>query len=666
MHKVILLIVLFLGSLPLGATVPVLLPKPQSVSWTRVSFHPDRVAVSGDFCTDEVTALLSEWNVVPEPGAKKKIVVRAVPAIAEATVNLEEAYRLIVTRDGVTIEAVTDRGAYWAVQTLRQLAVRTSNRVSVAGCTVADWPAFRIRGFMHDVGRGYFPVEELKRQIAKLSRYKINTFHWHLTEDLGWRLESKQFPMLNDSTNFGRLPGKYYTLDEVRDLVRFCRLHRIMLLPEIDMPGHSAAFTKTFRHDMQSREGTAILKLLMDEVCDAFAGVPYIHIGTDEVAFTNPRFVPEMVDYIRQKGFRVASWNPGWKYEKGGIDLVQMWSSRGRVQEGVPSIDSRLHYLNHYDAFADLVGLFNSNIAEAPVGSFERPGMILAVWNDRRVETESDILISNGFYPALLTGAERSWVGGGDRYFYQAGTMLRPENEKEFDEFVDFENRMLWHKEHHFAGFPFAYVRQSQVHWRITDAFPNGGDLLKSFPPEEKLDTLYQYGGVAYKSRPATGAAIYLRHVWGTLIPGFYDQPQPDHTAYAYTWVYSPKQQTVGLWACTQNYGRSEKDLPPPAGKWDYRESRIWINDKPVQPPVWTGTRVIHDSENPLGNENFETRPPLPVALEKGWNKVLLKLPVGAFSVPEVRLVKWMFTAVFVTLDGQKATDLVYSPDRRR
>ena len=75
------------------------------------------------------------------------------------------------------------------------------------------------------------------------------------------------------------------------------------------MPGHSDAFIRAFRHDMQSKEGMAILKLLMDEVCEVFEEVPYLHIGTDEVKFTNPKFVPEMVAYIRAKGKQVISWN---------------------------------------------------------------------------------------------------------------------------------------------------------------------------------------------------------------------------------------------------------------------------------------------------------------------------------------------------------------------
>jgi alpha-glucosidase len=107
------------------------------------------------------------------------------------------------------------------MQTLRQLAESKRGKVTLRGCEITDWPAFRIRGFMQDVGRTYIPMEELKREIAVLSRFKVNVFHWHLTENQAWRLESKLFPMLNDSHNMTRCHGQYYTLEEAKELVDF-------------------------------------------------------------------------------------------------------------------------------------------------------------------------------------------------------------------------------------------------------------------------------------------------------------------------------------------------------------------------------------------------------------------------------------------------------------
>lgn len=643
-----------------------LLPKPQLYKDTGKNFTMGKVKLS-------TPVLRPEWEVfIMNAGGEivehssSVIEVELVPSIEEARLNGAEAYRLSVSNKRIKIEAVTEQGVYWAMQTLRQLERKKGKRSSVAGCEIVDWPAFRIRGFMQDVGRSYISMEELKREIEILSRFKINVFHWHLTENQAWRLESKIFPMLNDSVNTIRMPGKYYTLEEARDLVDFCKKHQVLLIPEIDMPGHSAAFVRAFRHDMQSPEGMKILKLLLDEVCETF-DVPYLHIGTDEVEFTNPHFVPEMVAYVRSKGKKVISWNPGWHYKPGEIDMTHLWSYRGKAQPGIPAIDSKFHYLNHFDVFGDIVALYNSRIYDQAEGSEDIAGTILALWHDRLIDNEWNLVIENGLYPNMLAIAERAWRGGGTEYFDGLGTILPPEDTEAFKEFADFEKRMLWHKEHTFKGYPFAYVKQTNVKWNITDAFPNGGDMDKVFPPEQELKDTYHYNGNTYGVRQAMGAGIYLRHVWGDMVPAFYADPKENHTAYAYTWVYSPKDQEVGLWAEFQNYSRSEMDLAPLPDKWDYKGSRIWINDREILPPVWTATHKVKSYEVPLGNENCVGRVPLAVHLNKGWNKVFLKLPIGKFKMAETRLVKWMFTAVFVTPDGERAVEgLIYSPDKQK
>lgn len=654
-------------SLPvLGTGSPCLLPLPQKYTLTDERFWLEEICFSGPVLQEQWKKFIEEKGGKVVLQGKNRIEVRLVAELEEIPVNQDEAYRLQVTSRKIVVEATTERGIYWAMQTLAQLAVRKGKKIYFQGCTIADWPAFRVRGFMHDVGRGYISVEELKREIAMLSCFKVNVFHWHLTENQAWRLESKRFPELNDSVNMTRFPGKYYTLEEARELVEYCKAHQVLLIPEVDMPGHSAAFVRAFGHDMQSPEGMKILKVLMDEVCETFE-VPYIHIGTDEVAFTNPEFVPEMVAYVRSKGKKVISWNPGWRYQPGEIDMTQLWSFRGKAQPGIPAIDSRFHYLNHFDTFGDIVALYNSRIYNQESGSEDIAGVILAVWNDRLVPDEKELISENHFYPNMLAMAERAWRGGGFQYFGGHGVILPEEDTPEFKAFADFEERMLWLKKHIFQGYPFAYVRQTNVKWKITEAFPNGGDLTRSFPPEQEWADVYYYEGRPYRVKEARGAGIYLRHVWGTLVPAFYPQPKENHTAYAYTWVYTPKTQEVGMWIEFQNYGRSEMDLPPLAGKWDYKGSRIWLNEQEVLPPQWTANHREKSNEIALGNENCVVRRPVPVVLQKGWNKVFMKLPVGRFSTDEVRLVKWMFTAVFVTPDGGEAVEgLIYSPDKIR
>lgn len=622
-----------------------LLPKPQQLAINNGQHE----LVNG-----EINPLLIHEEIVIE--------------IPNVEINPDESYHLTITPDSILIEAVTEKGFYWGRQTLAQI-VESSDKKSIPALTISDYPAFHVRGFMHDVGRSFISVAELKKQIALLSKYKINIFHWHLTENQGWRLQSKRYPQLTDSTNFSRLAGQFYTIDDAHEIAAWCKQHNMQLIPEVDMPGHSVAFVRAMGVDMQSEKGMEILKNLMDEICtEVFPDTEYIHIGTDEVTFTNPDFVPEMVAYIRALGKKVISWNPGWNYKPGEIDMTQMWSYRGKAQPGIPAIDSRFHYINHFDPFGDVVALYNSKVYNSDKGSDDLAGSILAIWNDRLLTDENQIMLQNSFYPVMLAFAERTWLGGGSEYFDKNGVILpTDESGRTFQSFVDFENRMLWHKKHTLVKEPFPYVKQTNVHWQITDAFPNNGDLEKSFPPEKSIENSYIYDGKTYNTRPATGAGIYLRHVWGKIVPAFYPNPEENHTAYAYTWVYSPKKQTVGLWLEFQNYSRSESDLPPPTGKWDYKNSHAWLNDNEIFPPVWKNSHTKRSNEIALKNENFVTRPPLQVQLNKGWNKVLLKLPVGKFSSPEVRLQKWMFTFVFVTPDGKEAVDgLIYSPAKSK
>ena len=559
----------------------------------------------------------------------------------------EEAYHLLITKKGIILEATTPKGMYWGRQTLEQLKYTKNKKTYLPQCDITDWPAFRIRGFMHDVGRSYISVEELKREISLLSRYKINVFHWHLTENQAWRLESKRYPQLNTPENMEREKGKYYTLDEARQLVEFCKQHQVLLIPEIDMPGHSAAFERTFKTDMQSEKGTQILKNIIDEVCATF-DVPYLHIGTDEVQFTNPDFVPMMVKYIRDKGKKVISYNPGWNYKPGEIDMTQLWSYRGKAQKGIPAIDCRYHYANHFDTYADLVAMFNSRIYNQPEGSDDLAGCIVAFWNDRFIDNTPQLLAENNFYPYMLTLAERAWRGGGNCYFDGKGTLLWEDEPEQLAAFKEFEHRLLWQKKTWLKEVPFPCVCQTQSEWQITDAFPNGGDLNKVFPPEQQEDSVYQYEGKTYKTRKIIGNGIYLRHVWGTLVPGFYANPQENHTAYATRWIYSPKERKAKLALEFQNYSRSESDLAPRQGTWDYKCSRAWLNGQEIMPPVWENTNTERSNEITLKNENYMSRPAIDITLKKGWNKLMLKLPVGKFSSKETRLVKWMFTAAIL------------------
>ncbi|MCH5319253.1 MAG: beta-N-acetylhexosaminidase [Paramuribaculum sp.] len=642
-----------------------LIPTPQKIEFGKGTVVLTNVSITMPSWEKEWIEAISQFGVKITDSAKFKITGSITQEIPGIVIQSDEAYSLKIGKNGISVTATSSKGIYWALMTLNQLISEGKNKITLPECEITDWPAFSLRGFMMDVGRTYISMDELKREIEIMSKFKLNVFHWHLTENQAWRLESKIFPMINDSINTERQPGKFYTVEEAKELMRWATAHNMLLIPELDMPGHSAAFVRTFKHDMQSPEGMKILKLLIEEACETFDSVPYLHIGTDEVAFTNPNFVPEMVALVRSKGKKAISWNPGWKYNPGEIDMIQMWSYRGKATPGIPAIDSKLHYINHFDTYADMVALFRSNVYGKTKGSPDLAGVEIALWNDRKVTDETSNIAQNSLYPLLLTIAERSWDGGGTEYFDSLGTNMGQPGSEDFKLFQDFERRLLKHKATTLKDFHIPYVKQTNVKWRITDAFPNNGDLTTVFPPEtEGIKMSYVYNDSTYGTRETTGAGIYLRHVWGSTVPAFYKNPQPNHTAYAFTQVYSPIDQTVGLQVETQNYSRSESDIPPKPGKWDYRESKIWVNGKELIPPVWTADHTVRDNEIPLGNENIAAREPMQVKLHKGWNQVMLKLPVATFNSPATRLVKWMFTFVFTTPDGKEAAPgLIYSPE---
>lgn len=585
-----------------------------------------------------------------------------------------EAYTLDVSASGINITAVTPTGVIRAAQTLTQLAEGNEGAIALETVTVKDWPAFKLRGYTHDVGRSYIDVAELKKHIDLLSRFKVNCFHWHMTENQAWRMEIKEYPQLTQASSMTRFAGKYYTQAQCREVAAYAKERGVVIIPEIDMPGHSDAFVRAMGFDMQTDQGVAALKKVLDEVVDVFADAPYIHIGADEKTITYANFLKIMTDYVHAKGKKVVVWNPIRGVNVAGVesDMTQMWSTSGTKIAGRPNIDCRYNYANHFDVFADVVGIYKSSIYYVDKGTPEVAGTISAYWNDRKTPTQEDIVKQNNMYANVLACAERAWIGGGKAYIEAGGTML-PNSGDEHDEFADWERRFLFHKAHSLNGEPIPYVKQTNVRWRITDAFPNGGNSAMAFAPEtqgkaegtEMMPETFTHEGKTYYTGMATGAGIYLRHTWGNnIIPTFYGSTNySNSTAYAWTYVYSPETQTVGAQIEFQNYGRSENDKAPDAGKWDRKGSDIWINGKRIDPPTWINSGKGIGAEVDLQNENFTARKPLPVTLNKGWNKVFLKLPyVGADGV---RLNKWMFTCVFTDTEGKNAVEgLIYSPNQ--
>lgn len=252
-------------------------------------------------------------------------------------VGIPESYRLDVTPDGITVTAADHAGLFYGLQTLGQLLPPGTESgepggesVSVRAVHIEDAPRFSYRGMHLDVARHFFEPAFVKHYIDLLARYKINRFHWHLTEDQGWRIEIDAYPRLTEISAFrnqtqighgseefngdGQRYGGFYTKDDIRDIVAYAQERYITIIPEIEMPGHSQAVLAAYP-ELACTEGPfevamswgvfedifcpyeetfEFLETVLAEVIELFPG-EYIHIGGDEA----PKTRWEESEYVR-------------------------------------------------------------------------------------------------------------------------------------------------------------------------------------------------------------------------------------------------------------------------------------------------------------------------------------------------------------------------------
>jgi len=265
----------------------------------------------------------------------------------------KEGYDLTVEKDRIRAKAATSAGIFYAIQTLRQLITSgtsvtsvTSGTTSTSGptipaCHISDKPRFAWRSFMLDEGR-YFKGEKVVRQLLDEMAYlKMNTFHWHLTDDHGWRIEIKKYPLLTaigskrDSSQMGVWPSGwsskvydgvphqgYYTQQQIKDILRYAAERHITVVPEIEMPGHASAAIAAYpflgaegkqikvpvkfgvQDDIYNVADPKVLTFIHDVLDEVMALFPsrVIHIGGDEVRYGQWKSSPKVMEYIRQQG----------------------------------------------------------------------------------------------------------------------------------------------------------------------------------------------------------------------------------------------------------------------------------------------------------------------------------------------------------------------------
>lgn len=625
--------------------LPSLIPLPQSLQWTKDAFPLNRceaIFINDEQLQNEVGSWLKmigidlpvKYGTGPGDGHFIQVSIGEISSPS----GQKEAYHLAVKNNIVTLTANTQHGIFNGLQTLYQLA--GAGKV-IPGCDIKDYPAYGWRGYMVDVGRNYQSPEQLKQQIDIMSRYKLNVFHFHLTEDVAWRLQVKGYPQLTSPESMLRDKGKFYTVEQIEDLIRYCRERFITFVPEIDMPGHSAAFTRAMGTDMQSDSGLSIVKDILREVCTTY-DVPFIHIGADEVEIKNKQFLPEVTRLIQSCGRQVIGWAPGGNYNDSTIR--QLWKEEGKEdtrKDFVKYIDSRFLYLSDMDPQNCVVSIFGRQLGERTQGDSNLLGAEICLWDDRRVEQERDHLIMNAVYPGILAFGERSWRGGG---YPEVAYYIGPDSSARAKDFAAFEKRLIDHKKTYFTRLPFPYVRQTQLRWKLFGPFNNNGNLNASYWPEKAEVSLEDSAAAIH----ATGGTIWLWQTYAPQVQAWLPSPRINTTWYAFTRFWSDADTTIALWIEFKNLSRSGADATPPAGQWDYKKSKIWINRQLIPPPKWKYPgRPAGKLEEPLVDEGYYYRPPHKVNVRKGWNQLLVKLPLDTFDLEDWQQpAKWMFTVI--------------------
>ncbi len=475
------LLVLALGLVgaPLAAQQPALIPKPREVQVGAGSFTlADTITIALALDTPRLgeiggvlRAVLGEVGVASRmtiaDSAPGGVVLRSRGPLDD------ESYRLTIDSSGIIIEAPSDIGVLWGVQTLRQLVLASNDR-TIPAYTINDWPEYRWRGAMLDVGRHLFPVEYILAHLEWMSRYKLNVFHWHLTEDQGWRIAIDALPRLTSvgawrddpaalALNHDAMPtrdgryGGFYSKADVRRVVERARILGITVVPEIEIPGHSRAAIAAYPHlgctgevlPVPSTWGVftdvlcpteatfEFLETVLAEVLELFPS-RFIHIGGDEVPPARWRECDQCQEIIARERLGdehgLQSWMlervGGWLAERGrrmiGWDeildgglpadaVVQAWQGSDRITAAIAAGADVIASPNEFvylNTPQDRLPL--DRVLQFDPGAFVGPGEGRLLGAEAPLWTEHVTSAPNAelmWWPRLLAFADIVWLG---------------------------------------------------------------------------------------------------------------------------------------------------------------------------------------------------------------------------------------------------------------
>ncbi|MFD0977264.1 beta-N-acetylhexosaminidase [Salinimicrobium gaetbulicola] len=446
---------------------PSIIPLPSEVNWDNKYY---RLPAENIICTDNPETVSWLQKLLHEAGLNTSVQTGSdcgnwnVQINSEKLESLgEEGYELYITDKGVKIKAAAEAGVFYAVQTLRQMfpveiekGESVSTTVDLPQGTIQDQPTYQWRGTMVDMARSFFGLDYLKRHVDRMALYKMNRLHLHLTDDQGWRIEIKGKPKLTEIGSKGsvvRGRSGYLTQEEYLELQDYALARNIIIIPEIDMPGHiySALLSypelncDNFENLSPKRATPPELfrnynvgwsKLCLEnpkiyefvsEVIGEMAAItkgPWIHIGGDEIE--DPRykeFVVKADSIVRAYDKITIGWEEVTQAEVSPDLISQSW--RGTVESVVPDIKV-IHSLcsQFYFDHGNVPGQENTNnwckksgvsLEDAYSFDNEDPNIIgveVPVWSEFVL---TDEMMDNRFWPRAIAAAEIAWTPGAQR-----------------------------------------------------------------------------------------------------------------------------------------------------------------------------------------------------------------------------------------------------------
>ena len=380
----------------------------------------------------------------------------------------EEGYTLTVCDNAVSITSSSPAGEFYARQTLSQLTEACGGTCD--NLVIRDAPVLAYRGFLIDSCRHFYGVEELKRLIDAAARFKLNRFHWHLSDDQGWRIEIKKYPLLTEiggkrrnslfgGVDEGREHVGWFTQEQIREIVSYCVQRHIEVIPEIDMPGHFTAALAAYPWlgctgealeplmkegifpnvlCVGNDEAVSFVKDVLSDVCALFPG-RYVHIGGDEAPRSHWRecekcaarmqrlglrdhdglqgsFIKEIAAFLKEKGKTAITWNESLKGEQLQPDdvIVQRWMDRKRRSAAFARTGGKLvesdfyrYYFDYPYGMTPLKKTFRYDPFRE-CGADAVVGVEGALWTEY-VRSFDDLC--EKLFPRLLAVAERGWGG---------------------------------------------------------------------------------------------------------------------------------------------------------------------------------------------------------------------------------------------------------------